>query len=64
MVGLWYYLSKDNDLNCIKKHPKYISGEHHARNAIPIDTNKVKALAKLNGATLNDLMMAIVSMTF
>lgn len=59
-----YYKREKHDKNCINKHPLYMTGEARARNAVTMDTNKVKALAKKHGGTVNDLIMALGSMTF
>lgn len=52
------------DVNVVKKHPVYLSGQLQARNMETIDTRKVKALAKKHGATLNDVMLTVSQMTF
>lgn len=64
MQVLLHYFSNKSDINCIKKHPVYLTGECQARCVIDMDTKKVKALAKKNGVTVNDLMMALLSMSF
>ena len=39
-------------------------GEFKARNAITMDTHKVKTLSKKYGGTVNDLMMSIGTVAF
>jgi hypothetical protein len=59
-----YYRREAHDKNVVNKHPLYMTGEARARNAITMDTSKVKAFAKKHGATVNDLILALGSMTF
>lgn len=59
-----YYRREKHDKNCVNKHRLYMTGDARARNALTMDTNKVKALAKKHGGTVNDLIMALGSMTF
>jgi len=59
-----HYYSKQPDVNCIKKHNVYCSGKYNACNSVEISMEKVKNYSKASGATVNDLMMSIISVCF
>ena len=61
---LSHYYSKKPDVNCIKKHDIYCSGKYNACNSVEISMEKVKNYSKASGATVNDLMMSIISVCF
>lgn len=58
------YYRKKKDVNCIKKHPLYLSGDVKARNTLALDLDKVKKLAKKHGGTINDVLMSFGSLAF
>lgn len=58
------YFQIKREKNVIKKHPVYLSGEIQSRNALTMDTRKVKSMAKKQEITINDLMMTLAQMTF
>ena len=63
-AALTHYYKKKPDVNCIKKHNLYCSGKYNACNSVEISMEKVKNYSKASGATVNDLMMSIISVCF
>jgi hypothetical protein len=63
---LKFYFSRPRDINCIKKHPKYLSGKLNSKLSDMISMKKAKAKAKELDPkmTFNDLILAVVSTTF
>lgn len=48
----------------MKKHKFYMDGMLKSQNTLTISVDKMKKLAKNNDASLNELLMAIISNTF
>jgi hypothetical protein len=65
----WYFVIKHYfkhkyDVNCIKKHPKYMTGKLVGKICKPISLRLAKLEAKKMDITFNDLMLGIVSKAF
>lgn len=65
----WYLVLKNYykhkyDVNCIKKHPKYMTGKLVGRICKPISLRLAKLEAKKNNITFNDLVMGMISKAF
>lgn len=58
----WY--KHKYDVNCIKKHPKYLTGKLKGKICKPISLRLAKLEAKKMNMTFNDLVMGIVSKSF
>lgn len=56
----WYKKEK-NDVNCIKKHEKYMLGKPNAAKSLEISVAKTKQLSKQYGVTINDLILAVIT---
>jgi NRPS condensation-like uncharacterized protein len=56
-----HYWKKKDDVNVIKKHPRYISGKLSSATSIEISVKKIKELSKKNNSTINDLSLALIS---
>ena len=56
----WYYKHK-YDKNCIKRHPKYMTGKMVGKITKPIALDKAKEVAKKMGITFNDLVLGLIS---
>lgn len=59
-----YWESRDNDRNCIKPHPKFMSGVIKCLLPVTISMKKAKQVAKSHGVGLNDMMLALQSVAF
>jgi len=59
--GFTNYYSRPKDVNCIKKHGLYTSGDMRAKNASIISIKKIKELSKAKKATIGDIVMAMAS---
>lgn len=58
---LQYYMQHSHDVNCIKKHPSYLSGKMNAALSHQISMEKAKKVAKSMHLTFNDLILGIIS---
>ena len=63
---LKFYFSRPRDENCIKKHPKYMTGRLNSKLSDMISMKKAKAKAKEldSKMTFNDLILAVISTAF
>ena len=59
--SLKYYYSHKYDRNCIKKHPRYLTGKFQGKIVKPIALDKAKVAAKKLDCTFNDLVLGIIS---
>lgn len=63
-ITLKHYYKHKYDVNCIKKHPKYMTGKLIGRICTPISLRLAKIEAKKMDITFNDLIMGMVSKAF
>jgi NRPS condensation-like uncharacterized protein len=59
-----HYYKMPDDINVIKKHPRYMSGKLNAAISIEISVKKIKELSKSKNATINDITLALISNVF
>ena len=63
-VTLKHYYKRKYDVNCIKKHPKYMTGKLVGKICKPISLRLAKVEAKKMNITFNDLVMGMISKAF
>jgi hypothetical protein len=63
-VTLKNYYKHKYDVNCIKKHPKYMTGKLIGKICKPVSLRLAKIEAKKMDITFNDLIMGMVSKAF
>ena len=56
-----YWYSRPKDTNCIKSHPKFMTGLLKCGVPTTISMKKGKALAKKEGVSFNDMVLALQS---
>ena len=63
-VAVKHYYKHKYDINCIKKHPKYMTGKLIGKICKPISLRLAKLEAKKMDITFNDLVMGMISKAF
>jgi len=63
-IAFKHYYKHDYDVNCIKKHPSYMTGKLVGRICKPISLRLAKIEAKKMNITFNDLVLGMVSKAF
>ena len=63
-VAVKHYYKHEYDVNCIKKHPKYMTGKLVGKICKPISLRLAKVEAKKMNITFNDLVMGMISKAF
>ena len=56
-----HYWKIPDDINVIKKHSRYMSGNLNSASSIEISVKKIKVLSKSKNSTINDLTLALIS---